>query len=385
MKGIYLDNSMTARPSSQAVSSQMPFFSQMWGNPAAPHRFGQELYPSIDDSYRAIYRMLGASEQDNFVFTSSGAEAVNQVIWNAYYDSAISHGKNQFITSTIEEAPQFMAISRLSHLGCVPKFVPVDQHGKITVAALEQLLTPRTALVSFSWVNGLTGVVQPIAEISQICHERGVPLHLDITHALGKLFFEIEDLGASFITFNGDNLHAPKGTGGCWIRNGVKCVSLIAGGLEQGGRRAGCLNVPGLVALGCAADEIMDSRNLMCTEIARLRNQLENGITAACPGAIPFFKGQERVPHITAVGFPGIANESLLYLLNRKGVYASIGGGSFQQIALVLGGAGIDPALAQSAISFSLSRETTEEEIDKAIEIIQECVKKLKQLSEAIE
>lgn len=383
-RGIYLDNNMATRPSIQTITKMMPFYTDHWGNPSSPHQMGQELFPSLAESYRAIYKMLGAQESDSFVFTSSGAEATNHVFLSSYFDITRATGKNQYITANIEEAPILMSISRLELLGCTGKMANANRHGKITPEAIEQLITPRTALVSLSWANGLTGVIQPVAEISQLCHEKGIPLHIDATHVLGKLFFELEDIKASFITFNGDQLYAPKGTGGLWIKTGTKCSSFLVGGIEQGGHRAGSYNIPGLIGLGNAAVEAIECRDLICTEVARLRNHLEEGILAEYPEAQIMFKDEERLPHCTAIAFPGIANEALLYALNRKGVYASIGGGSFQQIALVLTGSGVEPIPAQGAISFSLSRETNEDEIDRAIAIIVETATKLRKLSKEL-
>lgn len=380
-QGIYLDNNTTTRPSEHAIAKMLPFLTERWGSPSAPHQMGQQLFPAIDEALRGIYALLGARESDDFVFTSSGAEGVNHVILSTYFDVTVHLGKNQFVTSTIDEAPSIMAIGRLEQLSCVGKMAPVDKHGRVTAHAISESITPRTALVSLSWANGLTGVINPVEEIAALCQERGIHLHLDATHVLGKIFTDWEEPPAHFITFNGDNLHAPKGTGGLYIRSDVKCSPFILGGVEQAGHRAGTLNVPGLVALGEAAREVLDSRDLLCTETARLRDNLEKGIASRIPDALPFFQDQERLPNCTAIAFPGIPNEALLYALNRKGVYASIGGGSFQQIGLILIASGIHETLAHSAISFSLSRETTEDEIDRTIEIVADCVQRLRKVS----
>lgn len=382
--GIYLDNNMATKPSEKAVSSMLPIFTNMWGSPSAPHLKGQELFPTIEESLRSIYKLIGANEQDTIILTSSGAEAVNHAIFSTYFDITRSTGKNQFITSNIDEAPAMMSISRLQHLGCVGKLVNPNQHGIITAEAIAEAITPRTALVSLSWANGLTGVINPVAEIATLCEQRGICFHLDATHILGKLFFELNDVDAHLISFNGDQLHAPKGTGGLYIKAGVKCSPFVVGGLEQAGFRAGDLNVAALAGLGCAAGEALESRDYLCTEVARLRDKLETGICAEIPDAIAFFRDQERLPHCTAIGFPGISNEAMLYSLSRKNVFACIGGGSFQQIGLVLSACGISELLAQTAINFTLSRYTTEEEIDRAIIIISETARRLRKTSEKL-
>lgn len=380
-RGIYLDNSMTTRPSERTVAAMHPFFTEMWGSPSAPHQKGQELYPAIEESLKSIYYLIGAEETDEFIFTSSGAEAINQVILSTYFDVTRATGKNQFITSHINEAPAIMSIGRLEKIGCVAKMPNANSQGMITAAAIAENITPRTALVSLSWANGLTGVINPVSDIATLCHERGIRFHLDATHVLGKLFYELDDVGAHFITFNGDQIHAPKGTGGLYIKQGIQCSPFIVGGVEQAGHRAGSINVPALVGLGQAAAEALDCQDLLCTEVARLRDKLELGIMTEFPDAFPFFQDQERLPHCTAIAFPGIINEAMLYALNRKNVYASIGGGSFQQIGLVLAACGVQDRLAKTALSFSLSRETTEDEVDRAIAIIGETARRLAKVS----
>lgn len=380
-RGIYLDNSLTTRPSEQALAKMMLFYTAQWGLPSAPHKMGQELFPALEDSYKAVYRLIGANENDDFVFTSSGAEAVNQVIQSAYGEITRLTGKNQFITANIDEAPSIMAVNRLEELGCVGKMAKSNPRGFVTPDAVLNEMTPRTALVSLSWANGLTGVINPVGEIASVCQERGVKLHLDATHILGKLYYELNDIGADYISFGGDVLHAPKGTGGLYIKSGIKCRALILGGNEQNGLRAGPFNMPAFAALGQAAKEALDARDLLCTEVARLRDRLETGIAEGFPDAFIAFQKEERLPHCSTIIFPGMANEALLYALNRKNVFASIGGSSFQQIGLILMASGIEESLAHSAISFSLSRETDEEEIDRAVEIVVDCAKKLRAMS----
>lgn len=385
-QGIYLDNSTTARPSQKALSKMMPFLTDRWGHPSQPHQMGQELYPAMQESYKAIYAMLGAKEGAGFVFTSSGAEAVNQVFLSTYLDVSQSSGKNQFIAANVDEAPALMSIGRLEHLGCLGKMALAGAQGMVSVEALGDAISPRTALISLSWANGLTGVIQPVAEISKLCEQRGIPFHLDATHVLGKLFYDLDEIKPTFVTFNGSQLHAPKGTGGLYIREGVKCSPFVVGGIEQGGKRAGSFDVAALIALGQASLETLETRDLLCTEVARLRDKLETNIHDGFPEAQILLKDvQERLPHCTAIAFPGIANEALLYALNRKGVYASIGGGCFQQLALILAASGVSDILAHTAVSFSLSRETTEDEIDNASEIICEAAKRLRKLSLAFE
>ena len=274
-----------------------------------------------------------------------------------------------------------MAIGRLEPFGCMGKTIEVNAQGIVTAEAVADALSPRTALLSLSWGNGLTGVVQPVTEIAQLCRQRDVRLHLDATHMIGKLSIPLEESEPDYVTFNGEQLHAPRGTGVLYVKRGSPCGPFIFGSSDQGGMRAGGLNMAGLAALACAAKEALESRDLLCTETARLRDRLEREILKDYPQAIVCFKEQERLPHCTCILFPGLANESLLFSLNRKGVCASIGGGNLQQLALQLVACGIEETLAHSAVSFSLSRYTTEGEIDRAVSIIVQSARMLASLS----
>lgn len=356
----------------------MPFFNDMWGSPSSPNYPGNEVLPAMTEAYKSIYALLGAREIDTFVFTSSGAEAVNQALFSAYFDATLATGKNQFLTSLADEAPAIMAFSRLEQFECVCQQVRPNKEGKVTAELLSKMITPRTALISLSWGNGLTGTCHPIDEIASLCRQRGILLHLDVSHVVGKLYFEIAEIDAHFFSFSADQLHAPKGCGGLFIKAGTACKPLILGGSEQNNLRAGSFSMAHLAALGQAAKEASDSRDLLCTEVARLRDKLEMGIVAHYPEAVPFYCDQERLPHCTTIAFPYIVNEAMLYTLNRKGLYACIGGGNFQQLSQLLSFAGVPEDLAQTAVSFSLSRETTEAEIDLAIEKIVESAKQLR-------
>lgn len=379
--GIYLDNGMVTQPSDKAIAAMIPFLREKWGTPSAPHQRGQELFPAIQDAYEKIYDLVGAKASETIVMTSSGAEAVNHLFLSTYQNVTLPTGKNHFLTSTLDEAPALMSIGRLEQMHCVGKMIQANKEGKITLEAVTEALTPRTALISLSWANGLTGVVNPVAEIGRLCKQRGILFHLEASHILGKVFYEIDEINAHYISFGGDHLHAPPGTGGLYIRDGVKCASFIVGGIEQAGHRAGNLNVAGLVGLGQASKEMLESRDLVCTEIARLRNLFETRLLEKISEAKVFFPEQERLPNISCVAFPGISNELMLFALNRRHLFASIGGGNFQQIGLVLIGCGVSEVLAHSALSFNLSRDTTEEEIERAVEIIAEEVTKLRKIS----
>ncbi len=381
---IYLDNANAARPSELTISRMLPYYSEDWASPSSPHRMGQRMWPAMEEAYRSLYALFGASPEDTIVFTSSGTEAVNQVLQSVFYDVTRPSGKNHFVTSSIDEAPAILTLGHLEQLGAVSKATAVAKGGYVTAELVGDAITPRTALVSLSWANGLTGVINPVAEIAALCKQRGILFHLDATHVLGKVYFDLSEVGADFITFNGEQMHGPKGSGGLFIRSKARLSPLLFGGMQQGGYRGGDVNVPALIGLGQAAREAIESRDLLCTEVARLRNRLEEGVLAAYPEAKVFYRDQERLPNVTTIVFPGIANEALLFALSRHSLYASMGGGNFQQIGLLLTATGVNDLLSHTALSFSLSRMTYEEEIDRAIVQIAETAKKLRNLSQHI-
>ncbi len=384
MPAIHLDHNTTTRPSAAAVLGMQPFFRDMWGCPTASHKPSQDLLTHMEKSYRSIYALLGAKPDDQFVFTSSGAEAVNHVINSVYRDVTTQSGKNHFITSNIDEAPTIMAIGQLENLGCSGKMAEVNKDGVVTAHAIADAITPRTALVSLSWANGLTGVVNEVEDIAALCKHRGILFHLDATHVLGKLYFDLDEINADFISFNGNQLHAPQGCGGLYIHHDKSLSPLIAGSNEQAGFRGGDINIPALIGLGIAAQEAIENRDYVCTETARLRDKLEQGLIKAVPGTKILFTQSERLPNTTTLLFEGVVNEALLYKLNRLGIHASQGGCQFQKIAVALKASGIKEPANHTAISFALSKESSEEEIDDAIGLISITAKQLQTLSTQI-
>ncbi len=378
---IYLDNQTVTRPSTRAVEAMIPFLKERWGSPGAPYSFGQELLPVVGDAFRSIYKLLGASKEAALIATSGAAEAIAQ-IYAALPALALKRGRNHLITTNVEEAPITLGTGRLD----LPiTTLSVGPEGYVTAQAFAEALTPRTLLATLSWANGLTGVLQPIEEIATLCRDRGVLLHLDATHLIGKIPFSLAELPVDFVTFEGVLFHAPRGTGGLYIRPGLRLSAFIPGSQAQGGLRSGPLNLPSLIALGRAAEEALLNQTHLLTETARLRNTFEEALLHHLPTTQPLFRSSERLPHITALAFPGADNDALLYLLNRRGLFASFGGENYRQIALILQASNLDPSLARSALSFGLSLHTTDQEIDEAVKIVAGAAAQLQRLSQKIE
>ncbi len=367
MRSIYLDNHTVTRPFPEVVSAMLPFLVEKWGVPSAPHAFGQSLYTDLEKGYADLYSLVDASNDATFVFASSGAEAINHVIFATYFDVTRKTGKNHYLTSSLEEAPIIMAQNRLNELGCSFHMVPASSQGIITPDAVAQSITPRTALLSLSMGNGLIGTVNPVAEIIAICKERGILVHLDISHILGKIDFSLKEIEADFLTFSGDLIHGPRASGGLFIKGGHPLTPLIVGGNEQGGRRGGHFNMAAFAGLATASRKMGETKDTLCTEVARLRDRFEKGIIEQVTGAKVHFQNELRLPHISAIGFPHVFNEALAFLLNKKKVFASFGGGSSQQVAHILRATGTSSYEAERTLSFAFSFETREEEVDEAV------------------
>lgn len=347
------------------------------------HQIGQHASPlqerAIKEAFLTLYGFAGAKKSDHFIFTSSGAEGVNHAVFAAYLDITRKTGKNHFLCSSLDEAPAIMAMSRLQEAGCVFQMVPADRACKITKRDVAEMLTPRTAMLSMSWASGLTGVLQPVLEIAELCRERGVLFHVEATHVLGKGEYSFEDSGADIMSFNG-----PQGTGGLFFRENIEISPLILGGGEQGGMRGGALNFSSLTELAKWAKEERGHSDHYCMEIARLKVLFEELITQRVADAKPLFQHAERVPHITSFLFPGASSDSLSYLLSQKGVHATFGGNGFQHLSHVLKACGIPEPDCHCGLSFGFSPYITEEEVVAGAEKVVDAVLKLQKCAEAV-
>ncbi|HAB99545.1 MAG TPA: aminotransferase class V-fold PLP-dependent enzyme [Parachlamydiales bacterium] len=381
---IYLDNHSAARPCASTLERMKPYLFDHWGAGFAPHRMGQELMAALDSRYQALYDLVGATSDDTCVFTSSGAEAVNQALWSVFLQSAKKEGKCHFIVSSLEDLPTLQMMHRLEEFGCFVKMAPLLPSGQIDVEALSSLISPRTALVSVTMADGLTGVLQPIEEIAQLCREKGALLHLEASYAIGKLSFSFADLGADYLSFSGDRMHALKSSGALFAKAGKPLSPLILGGSEQAGLRGGAFDIPSFMGLAAAAGQSALFLDRMSLETARLRDLFEYELLKRIPKAVSPFADQLRLPNVSVLSFPGAHAEALLYLLNKKGLYASLGGPFSQSLSYLLQLMNIDASLAEASISFSLSRYTTEEEILRAIGLVAEAVSHLHTLSEQV-
>lgn len=353
---IYLDNSAMTRPSDYVIQQMGPFFKRHWRAEAAPYVVGKEPFASLRRSVASVRTLIGAAPDDAVFFASSAAAALNQFCQHTYLHRMVTSGCNQILTTALEERPLRRVLDGWERGGCAIKEIALNEAGQVTVAALEEALSPRTGLVSLAWANSASGVVHPIGDLAALCRQRGVWLHVDVTSILGKQYFQWRDFPIDALTFDGDRLHGPRGAGALLVRQ--RCQ------LQE--EPAVAFNPAAVVGLGVACEEAEAQLDHVALEIARLRSLFEEGLVAGCRAEV-LFADAERVPHITLIAFPGLSAELLAFHLKAEGIEVGVGEVRYPSLRGLLSSLRIPPAKARSALSFGLSYLTTEKEIKQAI------------------
>jgi cysteine desulfurase len=272
----------------------------------------------------------------------------------------------------------------LAKMGMEVTWLPVNEDGIVDATTLRKYLKPgKTALVSIMWANNETGMIFPVKELALAAHEAGALFHTDAVQAIGKLPVDLSQVPADFLTFSAHKFHGPKGVGGLFVRSGASLPPLLHGGEQMGGKRAGTVNVPGLIGTGLAMEMAAEALNYENTEVRRLRDRLEDAILAI-PDAVVIGKREDRVPNTILASFRGVEGEALLWDLNQADVAASTGSACASESLEpnpTFAAIGIDSNLAHTGLRFSLSRFTTEEEIAYAAETVKKSVERLRSIS----
>ena len=380
MKNVYLDNNATTRVAPEAVEAMLPFFTEYWGNPSSMHHFGGQVSRHIEEARGKVAALIGADPSE-IVFTSCGTESDNMALTGA--SEAAGRG-TRIVTTRVEHPAVLSPCRHLKELGYDVVELGVDASGQLDLSALRKALASGPAIVSAMWANNETGVVFPIEEIAQIVKGAGGVLHTDAVQAAGKLPIDVSRTPIDMLSISGHKLHAPKGIGILYVRRGTKLKTFMLGGHQENGRRAGTENVPYIVGLGKACELAAASVGEERTRVVRLRDKLESGLLESCPDTIVNGGGAERLPNTTNISFQFIEGEAILYHLSDIGVAASSGSactsGSLEP-SHVIRAMGVPFTSAHGSIRFSLSRYTTEEEVDYVIEHMPAIVEKLRELS----
>lgn len=359
---IYLDNGTATKPFPSLLDKKTPFYRSKWGSTNSIHQMGYELFDAIDASLHAIDAFFDLKESDCVYPFSHPDEMATSLFLSHYLEMARERGKNHFLSLVTEEARVIKSLERLEQLGCAFQLCQIKPSGEIDLDALQKSIRPRSALLSLSYANPLTGVIQPIQEISRICKEKGIYLHVDLSAMIGRAYINFKEIKADYLTLDGEKFHTSKESSLLIVKEHAPYTPFI--------EKPTSLTVSSLVDLAHSLEQNRAHFDSVCTEVARLRDRLEEGVQKKIPESRILFKKSHRLPHVSCIGFPTIVAEALLFFLNESGIFATLGGNNFQKLSAMLLSSGVDPLLANGALSFSLSYETTEEEIDRTVELL---------------
>lgn len=384
MERIYLDNNATTMVDPGVFEAMRPFFSDKYGNSSSLHSFGTETHPPLEKALDLLYSTLGADDEDDLIINSCATEGNNTVLQGIFNTVGLLEEKKKIIISSVEHPAVSHTCDYLEKLGAEIVRLPVDKEGITTPVSLERELDPKTtALVSIMWANNETGLINPIPGLAKICRERGVLFHTDAVQAIGKIPVNVKESGVDFLTFSAHKFHGPKGVGGLWIRNGVDAPLLLHGGEQMGGKRAGTVNVPFFIGMAEAMHQANTSLDYEKNHVRRLRDKLEDYILSL-PGTLVIGNREKRTPNTILSVFSGIEGEAFIWDLNQAGIAASTGSACSSEDLTAdptLEAMNLGANLSHSAVRFSLSRFTTETEIDRTIEAIDKTVNRLRSIS----
>ncbi len=381
MNTVYFDNNATTKVAEEVIDAMLPFLKERWGNPSSMHDFGGQVKKDVEDAREKLAALLGASDVSEIIFTSCGTEADNTAILSALQAQP---DKKHVITSRVEHPAVLAVCQYLERKDYEVTYLGVDRDGLLDLAELEQAIRPDTALITMMWANNETGVLFPVEEVGRIARRHGVIFHTDAVQAVGKIPMNLKEMPIDMLSLSGHKFHAPKGVGALYVRRGVPFRPFLRGGHQERGRRGGTEAVPNIIALGKAAELATHHVETEQTKVRRLRDKLESGILSNIPDVRLNGHATERLPNTTNVSFEFVEGEAILLLLSDRGIAASSGSacssGSLEP-SHVLRAMGIPFTFAHGSIRFSLSRYSTEEEVDYTLNQLPEIIQKLREIS----
>ncbi|MBD3797269.1 MAG: cysteine desulfurase, NifS family [Campylobacterales bacterium] len=380
---VYLDNNATTMCDPQVVEAMLPYFSQQYGNPNSLHKFGSSTHPALMHAINQTYNALGASDNDDIVFTSCATESNNWVLKSVWIDHIVNGDKNHIVTTEVEHPSVLSTCKFLEEQGVKVTYLPVTAEGIVEPHTVKSFITDKTALVSVMWASNETGMINPIKEIGEICREKGVLFHTDGVQAVGKIPVNLSDVHVDFMSFSGHKFHGPKGIGGLYIKNSQALSPLMHGGDQMGGRRSGTLNVPYIIGMGKALELATENIEEKMASIRAKRDRLEDAILEL-PNTFVVGNRENRTPNTILVSIKGVEGEGMLWDLNNGEIGASTGSACASEdleANSVMLAIGADNELAHTGIRLSLSRFTTDAEIDYAIVQFKKAVERLRGIS----
>ena len=380
MSVIYLDNNATTRVAPEVFESMIPFFTEKYGNASSMHTFGGQVGKDISKAREKVAALFGASPEE-IVFTSCGTESDSTAILSALNAQP---EKRHIITTRVEHPAIIALCQHLETRGYEVTYLGVDEKGRLDLDELASSMRKDTAIVSIMYANNETGTIFPIDTIAEMAKERGILFHTDAVQAAGKLHIDVSSTPINFLSMSGHKLHAPKGIGVLYVRKGTRFIPFLRGGHQERGRRAGTENAPYIVGLGTACELAMQYREEENTRVPALRDKLEQGLLAAIPNAIVNGDREHRLPNTCNIAFESVEGEAILLLLDQFGICASSGSactsGSLEP-SHVLRAMGVPFTYAHGSIRFSLSRYTSEAEIDYVVKKLPAIIERLRAIS----
>src|SRR3954465_4206389 len=378
MRRVYLDNNATTPVLPEVLEAMRPYFGEHFGNASSIHHHGQETRAAVERARESVASLLGCRPAE-VVFTRGGTEADNLAI------AGLVRGGEHVISSTIEHHAVLNSCKRLQKRGIEVTYVPVDGRCLVDPGDVRRALRPNTKLVTIMMANNETGVLQPVQEIGKICAEAEIYFHTDAVQAASKVPIKVNDIGCDLLSISGHKIHAPQGVGALYVRKGTTLEPRFFGGSHERSRRAGTENVPGIVALGKAAEIAMRSfERAEDREMAALRDRLEIEVLNQVESTGINGAGAPRVPNTSNIYFDYIEGEALVIALDLKGLAVSTGAACSSgaiEPSHVLTAMGLRSGQARGSIRFSLGKQTTEAEIAFALSLIPSTVSRLRDLS----
>lgn len=380
MKEIYLDNNATTKTDEAVFEEMRPYFCELYGNPSSMHFFGGQVQKKVDEARNRVAALLGASPEE-IIFTACGTESDNAAIRSAL---AVFPDRRHVITSRVEHPAVLTQCRNLVQKGYRVTEIGVDGDGRLDMVEYKAAVDDDTAIVSLMWANNETGVIFHIEEAAAIAKAKGALFHTDAVQAIGKIPINMANSSVDMLSLSGHKLHAPKGIGVLYLRRGTPFRPFLVGGHQEKSRRAGTENTAAIIALGKACELAALHMELENTQVLAMRDRLQAALMQAIPYARINGGTAERLPNTTSIAFEFVEGEAILMLLSEHGICASSGSactsGSLEP-SHVLRAMGVPFTCAHGSIRFSLSRYTTDAEIDTVIREMPPIISRLRQMS----
>lgn len=379
---IYFDHAATTPIKAEVLNEMLPYFTENFGNASSVYSIGRKSKEAIENARDRVATAVGAASKEIF-FTGGGTEADNWAIKGVAYANR-NEGKNHIITTSIEHHAVLHACQYLEDDGFEVTYLPVDSYGMISLDDLKSAIKDNTVLVTIMFANNEIGTIQPIAEIGRICREKGVYFHTDAVQAIGNVKIDVEELNIDLLSMSAHKFYGPKGTGALYIRKGVKIATFMHGGAQERGRRASTENVPGIVGMGKAIEMATGNIDEHNRKLVRLRDRTINEIMKRVPFVRLNGHPEKRLPGNVNFAFEYIEGESMLLMLDMKGIAASSGSactsGSLDPSHVLLA-IGLPHEIAHGSLRLTFGDDNTDEDVDRLIDVLPGIVEKLREMS----